>query len=142
MLTYCTRKLNNRATDCLGVTSNNSVKIRSTKEYNRELFIEKLNENDWSKLFLCRNVDKAWDIFKEIFITTLNKVAPLKEVKIKKHTEPWVNSEILETISERDHYLLSYKKNGNKYSYLRYCKLRNKVQRLVKDAKSNFLKTK
>ena len=91
MLTFCTRKISKRTTDSEEKVANNSVKIRSTKHYNREIFIEKLNENDWSKLYLCRNVNTAWIIFRDYFIATLNKVAPLKEVKIKIHTEPWMN---------------------------------------------------
>lgn len=54
----------------------NKIRIRSTKNYNEDEYIEKLNSADWSKLYLCRNVNKAWTIFQDIFIKVLDNVVP------------------------------------------------------------------
>ena len=32
----------------------------------------------------------------------MDKIAPVKEVRVKQRTEPWMSSEILHMISERD----------------------------------------
>ena len=46
-----------------------------------------------------------------------------------------MNSEILELLHERDILLHNFKKNNNEDVYRNFCKLRNKVQRMVKKAK-------
>ena len=48
----------------------------------------------------CVDVDKAWSVFGKNFTNILDQVAPVKEVRIKHHTEPWVSSEILNDIRE------------------------------------------
>ena len=53
----------------------------------------------------------AWEIFRKLFQSTLNSIAPYKQIKIKQNSEPWMTSEILDTIRKRDQYLISYKKN-------------------------------
>ena len=78
----------------------------------------------------------------------MNSVAPVKEIRLKTKAEPWMNSEILELIHERDVLLQNFKKNKNEDVYRIFCKLRNKVQskiekvprgRMVKMAKSEYI---
>ena len=44
----------------------------------------------------------AWDNFKCLFLSVLDNIAPVKEVRIKQRTEPWITSDILNSINERD----------------------------------------
>ena len=69
-------------------------KVRCIKNYSQELFIEKLGEADWSRCFYSDNVNNSWLAFKDIFMTVLNSIAPVKEVRLKQRTEPWMSSEI------------------------------------------------
>ena len=70
------------------VNQESIVKIRSMKTYNKDDFTDKLNNANWSDLYLCRNVNYAWRIFQEIFMSNLDEIAPTKEIKIKQKTEP------------------------------------------------------
>lgn len=47
---------------------------------------------------------------KDIFTSFLNEAAPKRDIKIKKHTEPWMTSEIIELNQKRDLLLNIYKK--------------------------------
>ena len=134
---FCTRKTTREHTG-----KQSTVRIRSLKHYTQEAFIEKLEQTDWSELYLCRNVNQAWEMFRKLFQSTLNSIAPYKEIKIKQNSEPWMTSEILDNIRKRDQYLTSYKKTGSKHLYLDYCKLRNLVQRNVKKAKEEYVANK
>jgi hypothetical protein len=51
-----------------------SRKIRSMKIYNKDDFTDKLNNANWSDLYLCRNVNYAWRIFQEIFMSILDDI--------------------------------------------------------------------
>ncbi len=116
-----------------------TVKIRSLKNYSSEKFVECLNSVDWSEVTDCDDVNMAWSNFESIFIKILDSVAPIKQVRLKQRAEPWFTSEILDLILERDSLLRHFKKSKSSDDYKCYCKLRNKVQRTVKKAKSDYL---
>ena len=62
------------------------------KNYTKEIFVEKLQNADWSKCFYAENVNSAWIAFIDIFMLVLNSVAPIKEVRLKQKTEPWMSA--------------------------------------------------
>ena len=84
----------------------------------------------------------AWDSFKDIFHSVLDIVAPLKEVKLKQRTEPWMNSDILQNIRHRDETLNKFRKSKDPDLYKEYCKLRNMVQRETRISKRDYLANK
>ena len=63
---------------------------------------------------------------------------PVKEIRLKQRTEPWMSSEILDHIKTRDHYLYKFRKYGCHEDFSCYCKFRNVVRREVKHAKSSY----
>ena len=54
-------------------------------------------------------------------------MAPLKEVRIKQQSDPWVNSELLELIEQRDHNLKLFRKSKLSQDYENYLHFRNQV---------------
>ena len=80
------------------ISKHNFVKIRSLKHYNKDDFYLKLSDMNWECVLMCFDVEMTWDNFKTIFLSVLDIVAPVKEVRLKQRTEPWMNSEILQTI--------------------------------------------
>jgi GTPase involved in cell partitioning and DNA repair len=67
---------------------------------------------------------------------------PLKEIRVKQNTEPWMSTEILNLIKERDELLLKYRKFNNSEDHKKFCIIRNKVQKEVKSARSNYFSDK
>ena len=132
---YCTRKVVRGQ-----INKHNIIKIRSMKNYNKDIFIQKLSNIDWSCILECDNATTAWNLFKQVFLEIIDTLAPVKEIKLKTRTEPWMDSEILESIRKRDSLLYSYKKDkSNSQLYKDFCKMRNKVQRDIKKAKAEYL---
>ena len=41
-------------------------------------------------------------MFKGYFLDVVDELAPVKEIRIKQRTEPWMNADILEMITLRD----------------------------------------
>ena len=107
-LTFCTRKVVKAQ-----FHRHNNVTIRSLKNYSAELFLYKLANADWSSVFITNSVDTAWKSFKKVFISVLDSVAPVKEIRLKQRSEPWLTTEIIELIKERDN-LLQMFRNQNK----------------------------
>lgn len=132
---YCTRKSVRHK-----VNQHNGAKIRSSKNYNKDTFIDKLSNANWTTVYNSKDVNKAWLFFCNIFTNILDSVAPTKEVRIKQRSEPWMSHEILENIRERDKWLNKFRKDKHMSEYHKhYCKLRNKVQREIKAAKREYI---
>ncbi len=100
--------------------AHNNVTIRSLKNYCSEDFIQKLTVADWSEVFTSNNVNDSWRHFKDTFLSVLDSVAPVKEVRLKQRSEPWLSNEILELIKSRDCYLNKFKKERNEDFYKKY----------------------
>ena len=83
--------------------------MRSLKNYSKDDLLSALVATDWTRVY-CSDIDIAWNVFSNNCISVLDKVAPLKEVRIKNKTEPWMNNDILENIRKRDMLLHQFKK--------------------------------
>ena len=132
ILTYCSRKVVKKQ-----ISQHNVIKIRSLKNYSPEHLLNSIFSANWSNVY-CSDVNHAWETFKTIFTGILDHVAPIKEIRLKSRTEPWINNTILEDIRNRDSFLYQYKKTKDHAKYSQFSKLRNKVQRDVRKAKANY----
>ena len=122
---YCTRKLVKFA-----FNKHNSVKIRSMKNNNKGVFQMNLLSADWSSVLSSDNVIDAWERFKSIFINVVNNISPIKEVRIKQRTEPWINAEISQSINDRDRAFKVFKGDKSEQDFSTFKDLRNKTQTL------------
>ena len=132
-LIYCTRKISKSF-----VGQHNTVNVRSMKNYSIENLHDALLAEDWSQVFLSDDVNTAWNIFKDIFSSVLDNIVPFKQIRLKQRSEPWMDSDILETIQERDKAFHKYKQNKSEGFFNTFKTLRNKVQYLVHNAKIIF----
>ena len=64
------------------------------------------------------NVIDAWSRFKSIFVTVIDNIAPIKEVRIKNRTEPWIDSEIFHSIDERDKAYQQFKRDKSDQNFI------------------------
>ena len=137
-ITYCTRKVVKGQ-----INKHNTISIRSMKHYSKSIFIEKLLSLDWSIVMNCTDANEAWEKFKTLFTVAMDEIAPMKDVRTKYRTEPWMNEEILELMYARDRALRF--SNQNKHDTVlrkEYSKLRNKVNKIVRQTKANFFQDK
>ena len=135
-MTYCTRKVSRSI-----FNKHKTSTIRSLKNYTKEKIIEQLKEINWFQVLNCDDVGKAWSAFHGLFAGVIDKVAPVKKVRLKQRSEPWITHEILELIKERDKVLLEFKRSNQKSSYEQFCKIRNLIQNKMKKPKNLFIMT-
>ena len=135
MIIFCTCKL------CrLKIGEHKSVKMRSLKNYDKKVFNNSLSSVDWNSIYVSTNVDEAWEKFTHIFLSTLDSVAPLKEIRIKQDSESWYNTDIHELIKKRNCYLISFRKTKSTEDNNKYIDFRNQVSYKIKKTKINFYK--
>ena len=75
-------------------------------------------------------------------MSVVNNISPIKEVRIKQRTEPWINAEILQSINNRDSALKVFKGDKSEQNFSTFKDLRNKTQTLIYNAKKNFFQSK
>ena len=92
--------------------------------------------------FITNSVDNAWNNLKNIFISVLYSVAPVQGIRIQQRLEPWLTSEIIELMKERDRLLYMFRKQKTSELYKTYCSYRNKVQRNINQANADYMSNK
>lgn len=87
-LTYCTRKVRTTPMNC-----HNSIKSKTLRRYDIDKFKNMLKNMDRCNVMDSCDVVKALNHFQSHFLQVLDKIAPLKEVKIKLRTQHWINKD-------------------------------------------------
>ena len=77
---YCTRKVSR---SIFNKHKTSRPTIRSLKNYTKEKIIEQLKEINWFQVLNCDDVGKAWSAFHGLFAGVIDKVAPIKKVRLK-----------------------------------------------------------
>ena len=88
------------------------------------------------------NVIDAWSNFKTLFLSIVNDMSPIKEVRMKQRTELWVTNDILKSIKEHDKAFRDFKKHKTEETLTIFKELWNKTQNLILNAKRNYFKDK
>ena len=84
-------------------------------------------------------LNNAYSDFTGRVTSVIDEIAPIKEIRVKNNSQDWFNAEINEEIERRDKSLAKFKKSRLHSDNESYKKARNKVQRMIKDKKKNFL---
>ena len=136
-LIYCTRK-----TTHMKYSQHKYIKVRSLKNYTVDLFCELLKSIHFPKYSTEYNdVNEAYTDIIEKVMSVINKIAPLKEIRIKGNTQMWFDEEVIEEIRIRDKMFSKFKKSKLHIDNVNYKKARNHVQSLIKRKKKNFITT-
>ena len=123
------------------------IKVRSFKNYNKEKFINDTTAN-LEKSQLLHHINKkdinaATNCLTKTINDTLEKHAPIKEIKIKKKRKgmPWINEELRELTAKKNQLLMDsythgfdkYRKRIRKINNVITCRRRNRKKKYIKD---------
>ena len=87
-------------------------------------------------------VHEAFYLFKSKLMAVIDNIAPMKYVRSKQRTAPWMTGEILHLIHERDRAFSKFKKTKDISWHGKDTYLRNQVQYKKKQAKLDFIDNK
>ena len=113
---------------------------RSYRNYDKAAFIQKLKNSNWDHLWTFTDPESAWDFFVDKLNSLLSHTCPVKEFKINKRKEPWLNRQLLEILIDKDRSLRRAKRTNNEddWNIARY--FRNQAKLLVRQAKAEYYK--
>ena len=90
---------------------------------------------NWSNMYLENDVQKQADIFYSVVTDAVERHAPVKQLKFKNNDKPWVTIHFKVLIAQRNY---AFKIND----VVNYHKLRNKVNRIRKSLRKDYLNDK
>ena len=134
---YCTRKFIKQK-----FNAHKYIKIRSLKNYSKNIWLENLRSVKYPDYSNYDDVDAAYSDFIDKTTIAINKVAPFKQICVKGDTSEWMDEEVLEGINKRNRLFKKFKASGLYDDNVEYKKARNRVQNLIKSKKRNFFSTK
>ena len=113
---------------------------RTYRNFNKENFCNSLRVRNWDEVLHENNPNKAWLSLISTVEKELDSTCPIRDIRIKKLKDDWVDNELLERIHHKDSLLKRAKKSRSGEDWARARVVRNEVNRLVQRKKSNFIK--
>ena len=124
-----------------GITTKAKPRIleyRSYKNFDPTLFNDDLRNIPWYIVENEDNVNDAFFTWNKMFSEVADQHAPVKRRRVKGTTLPWMNSQISDSMKERDWAHRKARKSNSARHWSMYAKLRNKVNGLVRTSKSKY----
>ena len=131
---FCTRKfIRNKP------NKHKTIKIRSSRNYDKEFYLEKLQDISLPVLDENSNIDEVYDNFATQLGKIIDSVALLREIRVKNNTPDWFDGKIMDKIRKRDTLHRKYKNTRLEEDGLMYRSSRNKVQALINTKKQRCI---
>ena len=116
----------------------NQIQVRSLKKYSAEIFTNALKTVQFPNCNIFSNVNVAYSDLLNKISETIDRVAPIKEIRIKNITQEWFDNEIAEAIQIIEKYFKIFKKSNVQIDYNFYIEAKYNTQKLIKQKKLNF----
>ena len=125
-LIFCPRKISRIKS---GTHKHN--KFRSFKNYSADLFKETLTSINFPNYQNFNDSTEAYDDFIQKIMVAIDKVAPIKERRIKHNSQEWFDGEISEAIKNCDKLLKKFKRSRLQIDKELYNMAQYKVHKLI-----------
>ena len=108
------------------------------KHYTQATFIEELEKTKFPDYSQFDDVHLAYSHFSDTVLSAIEKIAPIKTVRIKNRNQEWFDSDVSEKISTRDKLFRKYKKSKLHVDKEIYVTARNSAHSLILKKKNNL----
>lgn len=109
--------------------------IRCLAKCVTETFLLNLEVAPWRVLDIIDDIDDRWEAWKTIFFEVCNFHAPVRRVRTRKHSLPWIDNKIRRLIKTRSYYLTKATKSRSLADWEKYKSVRNKLNSELRKAK-------
>ena len=121
------------------LNSHRVKRSRNYKNFNKKLYLDDLNNSSvFKQIFLCDDINIAWQTWKNEFLRICNKHAPVRFCKIKSVNNPWITADILKLINHRDFLLKKALTSKLEADFRQYQNARNRVNIAIRKVKKSF----
>jgi hypothetical protein len=115
-----------------------TVTFRDYKKFDEQNFINMVkNSQDMSSILTSTDINLSWKKWSGAFLEISNKCAPIKTMRRKSTQQRWISPDIVKEMNRRDHLHAKACRNKDSEIWNLYRKARNKVNKMIKNAKVN-----
>ena len=114
------------------------IEYRSYKNYNRDDFLNDLNDVPWHLVDNEDNINDAVLTWNKLFSDVADNHAPIKKRRVNGINSAWMTSKISDAMRDRDYHHRKARKSGSAYHWQMFRKLRNFVNKEIKASKSKY----
>ena len=119
--------------------SRESVKIaRNFKNFNANDFLSDISQIPWECIISHDNPNICWKIWETLYLKVLDTHAPLRHIRIRTNSLPWINKKVKEQMRLRDYYNKQAVKHSSQTQWEMYRKTRNNVNSEIRLAKKKY----
>ena len=119
------------------VVVHNTVKFRDMKNFDMESFSNDLISCDILNSSQD-NDDISWERWKLAYTDICDRHAPIKSLRLKKRSNPWMTHDIIKLMYERDYVHAKATQSNDSKLWQDYRNLRNKVTCIIKERKNAY----
>ena len=84
------------------------------------------------------SIDDKWEYWKSIFWAVVNKHAPMRKVRVRECSSPWITEEVLRIARARNYYRTKHRKTGSIDDWETFKRLRNASKSAIRKAKAEY----
>ena len=118
---------------------NTEFKGRSYRNFDKDIFKEKLLSQNWEEFYKLADPGQAWDVILDSLMPILNDMCPIRTFKIRNYRPDWITPELVEQIKDRDYFYKKAKREGDADSWNIAKHLRNVTNANIRQAKREYI---
>ena len=115
------------------------VSFRKSRNVDLEAFRSDLRNQNWKKVKEFSDINDAVSEWEKLLLEVVNKHMPLKTRRVRKKPSPWMNSEILTLMKQRDKAKLKAKKRNSDDLWKLYKRMKNKVTTEIRKSNRKYI---
>lgn len=115
------------------------LKYRCFKNFNLNSFLNDLQGLSWFDIIRENNIENKIILFNDMILSTFDKHAPIKEIRVTKPRAPWMTDGLKISMRERDLALQKFKRTHLDTDWEIYKRWRNSTLSMVRREKRAYL---
>ena len=116
--------------------------VRSYKNFDEGKFIRDIENICWEPIHTATDIVTTYEKFISLLNAVIDRHAPMRKVRVKQKESPWMTSEILAMIRDRDKLKIKAKRSKLSSDWEHYKKARNSVTSRIRHVKRQFISNK
>ena len=112
--------------------------VRNFKNFNATDFVWDISQISWESVVLHNNPNVCWKIWQSLFIEVLDRHAPLRNIRIRATSLPWITQKIKKLMRLRDFHKKRAVKYNSQIDWSKFKETRNKVHLELRLAKKDY----
>ena len=115
------------------------ISFRKSRNVDLEAFKSDLRNQNWKKIEEFCDINDAVSVWEKMLLEVVNRHMPMKTRRVRKKPSPWMNSEILSLMKQRDKAKLKAKKRNSDDFWKIYKRMKNKVTTEIRKSKRKYI---